>query len=140
MIRLQAESIDVAELIDAVRDPAAGAAVQFLGTVRSPDLGRRVVRLEYEAYEPMAIAELERLVQATTQRHVTARVAVVHRLGPVIPGEISVAIAVSAAHRAEAFAACQLIIDELKLRVPIWKREVFEDGANWVEGSSTREA
>jgi molybdopterin synthase catalytic subunit len=136
---LQTESIVINELLEAVRHPAAGAVVQFQGTVRSPDRGRRVVRLDYEAYEAMAVAELKRLVQVTTERHVTTRVAVVHRLGPMIPGEISVAIAVSAAHRAEAFAACQMVIDALKVRVPIWKREIFDDGASWVEGRATVE-
>ena len=114
--------------------PAAGALVEFLGIVRDHNAGRRVLFLEYEAYEPMARAELARLRDLMLLRWPLERVAIVHRLGRMEIGEASVAIAVSSAHRAAAFDACRWGIDTLKKNVPIWKKEHFAGGEVWIEG------
>jgi molybdopterin synthase catalytic subunit len=119
-------------LARAVRDPAAGATVTFVGTTRNQNAGRRVVRLEYEAYARMARREMRRLAEAAVRRWALRRVAMVHRVGVVPVGQASVAIAVSAGHRSEAFAACHWLIDRLKEIVPIWKREHFRGGQVWI--------
>jgi len=116
--------------------PACGAVTLFLGTTRDHHEGRAVTRLEYEAYEPMALAELERLEREACERFGVASCRIVHRLGVVPAGEASVAIAVAAEHRARAFDACRWAIDELKRCAPIWKKERFADGeGEWVEGT-----
>src|SRR5262249_406219 len=112
--------------------PAAGAAVTSLGTTRTGNAGRRVVRLEYEAFHRMAEREMKALPPTAAARWALRRVAMVHRIGVVPVGEASVGIAVSSAHRAEAFAACHWLIDRLKEIVPIWKREHFRGGQVWI--------
>ncbi|MGH7863626.1 MAG: molybdenum cofactor biosynthesis protein [Candidatus Binataceae bacterium] len=124
--------IDVAELEREVADPRAGAIVTFVGTTRCENAGRNVIRLEYEAYEPMALGEIRKIAREAGERWNIVRIAIRHRVGSVDIGETSVAIAVSAAHRAEAFEACRFAIDRLKLIVPIWKKEYFEGGEVWV--------
>lgn len=131
-IAIGRERIDVAALERAVANPAAGAIVTFAGTTRRENAGRRVIRLEYEAYEPMALAEMRKLAQAAGERWKIVRIAIQHRIGFVEIGETSVAIAVAAAHRAEAFAACRFAIDRLKEVVPVWKKEYFDGGEVWV--------
>ena len=126
------ESIDLRPLVEAVRTDADGAVATFLGTVRNEGHGKRVVRLEYESYEPMARAEMERVFSETRERFRIGEFRVVHRLGVVPLGEASIAIAVAAAHREDAFAACKHLIDRIKKSVPIWKKEVYEDGSEWV--------
>jgi MoaE-MoaD fusion protein len=125
-------TIDVAALERAVAHPAAGAIVTFAGTTRRDNAGRQVMRLEYEAYEPMALAEMQKLAREAGERWQIVRIAIQHRVGVVEIGETSGAIAVSAAHRAEAFEACRFAIDRLKEIVPIWKKEYFEGGEIWV--------
>jgi len=134
--RLQYEAIDTAPLLAGARSDADGAVALFLGTVRDHNAGRRVRHLEYHAYEPMARAELERIEVDAGQRFAVSRVDVVHRLGPLAIGECSVAVVVASPHRAQAFDACRFVIDELKQRVPIWKKEFFEGGEVWIEGSA----
>jgi molybdopterin synthase catalytic subunit len=124
--------IDIAELEAAVADPAAGAAVTFAGSTRNENSGRRVIRLDYEAYEPMALSEMVKIAREAGSRWDIVKIAVTHRIGTVSIGEISVAIAVAAAHRAEAFDACRFAIDKIKEIVPIWKKEYFEGGEIWV--------
>jgi molybdopterin synthase catalytic subunit/molybdopterin converting factor small subunit len=124
--------IDVAALERAVADPAAGAIVTFAGTTRNDNVGRRVLRLDYEAYEPMALSEMRKLAIEAGERWKIVRIAIAHRIGTVAIGETSVAIAVAAAHRAEAFEACRFAIDLLKEIVPIWKKEYFEGGEVWI--------
>jgi len=119
------------QAIEAVRGTAAGGLVTFTGTVRAESRGRRVVRLEYEAYRPMAERVLARIGDEVGSRH-GARLAVVHRVGVLEPGDAAVVIAAAAAHRAPAFRACEECLERLKHDVPIWKREVFEDGSEWV--------
>lgn len=131
-IRIVREPVDVAALERAVADPAAGAVCTFAGTTRNENAGRRVIRLEYEAYEPMALLELRKLADEAGRRWRIVRIAITHRIGTVEIGETSVAIAVSAAHRAEAFEAARFTIDRLKQIVPIWKKEHFEGGEVWV--------
>ncbi|MEZ4983897.1 MAG: molybdenum cofactor biosynthesis protein MoaE [Saprospiraceae bacterium] len=113
-------------------DPTAGGTVLFIGTVRNHTSGKTVLRLHFEAYEPMAIQEMDKIAVQASEQWPLHRVAIHHRTGMLLPGDIAVIIAVSAAHRAEAFAACQYAIDTLKQTVPIWKKEFFEDGEVWV--------
>jgi molybdopterin converting factor subunit 1 len=126
------EPIEVEALERAVADPAAGATVTFAGTTRNGNAGRRVLHLEYEAYEPMALNEMRKLMREAGERFKIVRIAIQHRIGFVAIGEISVAIADSAAHRAEAFEACRFAIDRLKEVVPVWKKEYFEGGEVWI--------
>ncbi|BDG02002.1 molybdopterin converting factor subunit 1 [Anaeromyxobacter oryzae] len=121
----------LAEVIEAVSGPGLGGIVTFTGTVRSDTRGRRVLRLEYEAYRPMAEKKLAEIGEAVGREH-GARVAIVHRVGVLAPGEAAVVIACAAPHRTPAFRACEACIEQLKKDVPIWKREVFEDGTEWV--------
>jgi molybdopterin converting factor subunit 1 len=131
-ITIGREPIDVATLEREVADPAAGAIVSFTGTTRRDNAGRKVLRLEYEAYEPMALSEMRKLASEAIARWKIVRIAIAHRVGVVEIGETSVAIAVSAAHRGEAFEACRFAIDRLKEVVPIWKKEHFEGGEVWI--------
>ena len=110
----------------------AGAIATFVGTTRSQSRGRDVVRLEYEAYEGMAEAEMERIAAALRDRHDILSVAIHHRVGPVEIGETSVVIAISAAHRAAALEACRDAIDTLKQTVPLWKKELYVGGEEWI--------
>lgn len=132
MIRITRTRIALDRLVRAVRDPAAGAIVTFLGTTRNENEGRRVVRLEYEAFATMATREMSALAAEASRRWPIRKVAMAHRTGIVPVGEASVAIVVSAGHRAEAFAACRWLIDRLKEIVPIWKREHFRGGQVWI--------
>src|SRR6186713_3230099 len=132
MFRVTRAAIVADRLLRAVRDPGAGAIVTFLGTTRNRNAGRSVIRLEYEAYTRMAEAEMRRLAAEAKRRWPIRQVAMLHRLGVVPVGQASVGIAVSAGHRAEAFAACHWLIDRLKEIVPIWKREHFRGGRVWI--------
>jgi molybdopterin synthase catalytic subunit len=135
MVRLQAEPIDVAVLTAAVRGDGDGAIAVFLGTVRDVNAGRKVLFLEYEAYEGMAEREIGKIVEEAHARFALTTVAVAHRVGRLEIGEVSVAVAVAAPHRAAALDACRFVIDTLKAKVPIWKREHFEGGVVWIEGA-----
>jgi molybdopterin synthase catalytic subunit len=132
MIALQEHSIDVAEVIAAVESPDAGGIDVFIGTVRNQTKGKKVLYLEFEAYNSMAIAEIEKIVARAESSWPILKIAVVHALGKLAIGDIPVVIAVSTPHRQAAFEACKFVIDELKKTVPIWKREFFEDGDQWV--------
>jgi molybdopterin synthase catalytic subunit len=132
VFRITRTPIALDALVRAVRDPRAGATVTFLGTTRNQNAGRDVIRLEYEAYGRMAVSEMRSLGEQAAHRWPLRRVAIVHRIGVVPVGQASVAIAVSAGHRAEAFAACHWLIDRLKEIVPIWKREHFHGGRVWI--------
>ena len=117
-----------------IKHPEDGASILFEGIVRNHSRGRRTLFLEYEAYEPMALKELESLIAEAIRRFQIRDAAVIHRLGRLEIGETSVLIVVTSAHRAAAFEACRWIIDTLKKTVPIWKKEHFEDGAVWADG------
>ena len=132
MFAIVERPIDLAAMARAVRDPRAGAIVTFVGTTRNENAGRRVRRLEYEAFASMATREMRALATAARRRWALRKVAMAHRIGVVPVGEASVAIVVSAAHRAEAFAACRWLIDRLKAIVPIWKKEHYRGGEIWI--------
>jgi len=133
MIQLTENPINTAEVVEAVRSPAAGAVVLFLGTARETTGGRETTSLEYEAYPEMARTKLVELEHEARRRWPLVESAVVHRLGRLAVGEISVAIAVSSAHREPAFEAGKWLIDRIKQVVPIWKKENWADGTSqWV--------
>jgi molybdopterin synthase catalytic subunit/molybdopterin converting factor small subunit len=131
------EPLDVAAVVAQVADPAAGATATFIGTTRDHNRGRAVTRLEYDAYPEMAASEMARIAATVIERHGVAKVAMAHRTGHVPIGEASVIIAVSAAHRAAAIDACREAIDTLKQTVPVWKKEVFEGGEEWIGREGT---
>lgn len=120
------------ELVNLVLTPGDGAVVTFTGTVRDNTAGRRVVALEYEAYAEMAEAEMARIGAEMQEKWALHGIAMRHRVGKLEVGEASVVIAASSAHRREAFEACSEALDLLKARVPVWKKEYFEDGEHWV--------
>jgi MoaE-MoaD fusion protein len=126
--------IDTASLLKSIKQPEDGAAVVFEGIVRDNTRGRRTVYLNYEAYEEMALKQMEALAERALVDFKIRDVAIVHRLGRLDIGETSVLIVVVSAHRAPAFDACRWLIDSLKRSVPIWKKEYFEDGAVWADG------
>ncbi len=132
MFEITRKRIDLDGLTRAVADRRAGAVVTFVGTTRNHNVGRRVLRLEYEAYERMAKQEMRRLAKEAGTRWPITRVAMVHRIGVVPVGDASVAIAVSGGHRTEAFEACHWLIDRLKEIVPIWKKEHYRGGQIWI--------
>jgi molybdopterin synthase catalytic subunit len=131
LVRLVREPIDVAALT--ATTPRDGALCLFVGVVRNENRGRAVVRLEYEAYEEMALPLMRRIAAETRKRHPVTLVRLVHRLGSLEIGEASVAVAVASPHRGEAFLACRYAIDTLKAEVPIWKKEFYADGSEWLD-------
>ncbi|NBD08537.1 molybdenum cofactor biosynthesis protein [Corallococcus silvisoli] len=124
--------LQLAQVVDAVAGETAGGLVTFSGAVRNQTRGRRVLRLEYEAYAPMAEAKLEEIGEEVARSWPGTRLAIVHRVGTLVPGELAVVIAAASAHRKEAFRGCEHAIERLKQDVPIWKKEFFEDGEVWV--------
>jgi len=128
------EEINTQGVLDRIKCSADGAAVVFEGVVRNQTRGRRTLYLDYEAYEGMALQQMESLAREAVQQFQVREVALVHRLGRLEIGETSVLIVVASAHRAAAFDACRWLIDTLKRTVPIWKKEYFEDGAVWADG------
>lgn len=132
--QLTRDRIDAESLIAAAKQPENGAVVVFDGIVRNNCRGRRTLCLDYEAYEEMALKQMNDLAAEARQRFGVRHVTIVHRLGRLQIGETSVLIAVASGHRGQAFDACRWIIDGLKKTVPIWKRETFADGAVWADG------
>jgi molybdopterin synthase catalytic subunit len=133
MQRLTEKPIDFAALTEAVRSTDSGAVVLFLGTVREMTDGRRTTALDYEAFGPMAESKIAQLEEEARRRWPLDGVAIAHRVGRLELGEVSVAVAVSSPHRAEAFEAARFLIDTLKETVPIWKKENWQDGTSeWV--------
>jgi molybdopterin synthase catalytic subunit len=133
MIRLTHDNIDYHALTELVRRPHCGAVVTFLGTVRDLTDGRVTAALDYEAYPGMAEKKMAEIEQETRSRWPVGEIVMVHRLGHLDVGEVSVAVAVSCPHRGEAFEACRYAIDRLKELVPIWKKENWADGSTeWV--------
>lgn len=144
--RITTEPLDLAAVVAAVSrrtgepeastPPGVGAVSSFLGIVRDHNVGRRVERLEYEAYEPLALKALVRIADESAREWPSVRLAVHHRIGRLEIGEASVAIAAASPHRGEAFAACRYAIERIKQIVPIWKHEHFEGGDVWLEGAT----
>ena len=131
-VLLTSEPLSLDAAFRAVLDPACGGTALFVGTTRSPNQGREVDELQYEAYAELARPEMERVARQAADRHGLGAVYLAHRTGVVGPGEASVVVAASAPHRAEAFAGCRELIDELKASVPIWKKELWSGGGRWV--------
>jgi MoaE-MoaD fusion protein len=130
--RLTEDPIDLAAVVAEVEDERAGATATFVGTVRAQSRGRQVVRLEYEAYEGMAENVMADLAEQLNERYDLCAIAITHRVGVCEIGDASVAIAISAPHRQDALAACKDAIDTLKETVPLWKKEVYEGGEEWI--------
>jgi MoaE-MoaD fusion protein len=130
--RLTADPIDPSAVVAEVADERAGAIATFLGTTRIHSRGRTVLHLEYEAYEGMAEKVMAEIAENLAARYDLCRIAITHRIGRVGIGETSVAIAVSAPHREHALAACKEAIDTLKVDVPLWKKEIYEGGEEWI--------
>jgi molybdopterin synthase catalytic subunit len=134
MFRLVYEPIDTASFRNALVGPEDGAVAIFEGVVRNHAHGRRVSYLEYHAYESMAQRRLEEIGASARKEFLIRDIGILHRLGRINPAECSVAVVVTAAHRAAAFDACRFAIDAVKKTVPIWKKEFYEDGEAWVGG------
>ncbi|AQG80315.1 molybdenum cofactor biosynthesis protein MoaE [Spirosoma montaniterrae] len=132
MIALTTDPIDVASALKYLHTDQAGAIDLFLGIVRNSTQSRPVDRLEYEAYDRMAIGEMRKIADEANRRWPLLRYTIIHRTGTLLIGEMAVLIGVATAHRADAFDACRYIIDTIKQTVPIWKKEIFTDGEMWV--------
>jgi len=132
MIALTSDPIDVTSALNYLQSSQAGAVDLFLGVVRDNTQSRSVDRLEYEAYDRMALSEMQKIVDSAHQRWPLLGCVVIHRTGTLLIGETAVLIGVATAHRADAFEACRYIIDTIKQTVPIWKKEIFTDGEVWV--------
>lgn len=134
-VQITADPIQVSELLASVGSPEDGATLLFTGIVRNHSEGQPVTAVQYEAYRGMAEQVLREIAQEASDRLGTDRLAVVHRVGDLRVGDVSVAIAVSSPHRAESFAACRYVIEEIKVRLPVWKRERFLGGeTRWAPG------
>jgi molybdopterin synthase catalytic subunit len=133
MVSITTDPIDMNAAYQYVSTDAAGAITFFFGTVRDSTNDRPVERLEYEAYDRMALTKMQEIADEACQRWDVRKYAIIHRKGNLAIGDIAVLIAVATPHRADAFDACRYIIDTLKQSVPIWKKEIFEDGQVWVD-------
>ena len=131
---LTTDPVDITSVARRVVPPECGATVTLDGYVRKFTKGRETLYLFYEAYEPMALTEMQKLIEQAKQKFEISNVGIVHRLGRLEIGDTSVVISVAAPHRKAAFAACEWLIRELKRTVPIWKKEIYADGEEWVEG------
>ncbi len=132
------ETIDLTSVARRVVPPECGATVTLDGYVRQFTKDRETLYLEYEAYEPMALKEMQKLIEQAKREFEISHVGIVHRIGKLDIGETSVVISVAAPHRKAAFAACECLIRELKRTVPIWKKEVYADGEEWIEGDAEK--
>jgi molybdopterin synthase catalytic subunit len=131
-LKITSETLNVAECISQVMLPQAGGVTVFVGTVRDQTKGKKVIRLEFEAYAKMALSEMQKIADEMMKRWPLHKILIHHRTGVLQIGEVPVIIAVSASHRDAAFEACRYAIDTLKQTVPIWKKEIFENGEEWV--------
>lgn len=131
-IEISESTLNISDCIDWVRTPQSGGIDVFIGTVRDVTKGKSVMRLEFDAYRTMALKEMKKIAEQAFTKWPVQKVLIHHRSGVLQIGEVPVIIAVSAAHRDAAFEACRYIIDTLKRNVPIWKKEIFEDGEVWV--------
>lgn len=133
-VTITREKLDAGEVIGDVMRPDCGGIVVFIGTIRDSFEGKKVRRIEVEAYDEMAVDDLKKILQEAVMRHKAAEASISHRTGKLNVGDIVVVVAVSAPHRREAFQACKDIIDRMKQTTPIWKQEFFEGGSQWVGG------
>ncbi len=138
-VELTSEPLNVGAIARRMVPPECGATVTLDGYVRQFTKGRETLYLVYEAYEPMALKEMEKLIDQAKIGFQISHVVIIHRLGKLEIGETSVVISVAAPHRKAAFAACEWLIRELKRTVPIWKKEVYADGEEWIEGEADQQ-
>jgi len=131
-IKITPEELNIVECLEIARDLGSGGVATFIGTVRNKTKDKTVLRLEYECYQPMAIKEIEKIIESAISLFVVRNIVVHHRIGTLFPGEAAVIIVVSDGHRDAVFKACQYIIDTIKQKVPIWKKEFFDDEEVWV--------
>ena len=131
-VHITLEPLSVEQVYRACSNPVCGAIDLFIGTVRNQTKGKDVVRLEFEAYEPMALKEMEKIRQEVFEKWPAKRVLIHHRVGTLFHEDIAVIIGVATPHRKASFEACEYAIDRLKVTVPIWKKEIFQDGEVWV--------
>jgi len=134
MFELTDQPLDPAPLVAAVRRDESGAVALFYGVVRNENLGRNVQYLEYDAYPEMAIKKMTEVAAEVATKYPITGIGVLHRTGHLEIGETSLLVAVSSAHRAAAFEACHYAVDRIKQIVPVWKKEVWQDGSEWIEG------
>jgi molybdopterin synthase catalytic subunit len=134
MFAITREPLDPQPLVEAVRKDESGAVALFYGVVRNHNMGRSVQYLEYDAYESMAVKKLREVADEVCAKFPVTGIAALHRIGRLEIGETSLLVAVSSPHRKEAFEACHYAVDRIKETVPVWKKEVWEDGSEWIEG------
>lgn len=134
--RVTRDPLELDRTTAAVSAPDCGAVATFIGLVRNHNAGRRVLYLDYECYEPLAVKAFERIADEAADEWPSARLAIAHRVGPLQIGEASVVIAAASPHRADAFAVCRYAIERIKQIAPIWKREHFDGGETWIEGAT----
>jgi molybdopterin synthase catalytic subunit len=134
MFEITPDPLDPAPLVAAVRDDEAGAVALFYGVVRNENIGRRVLYLEYDAYPAMAVKKMREVADEVRAKFPITGIGILHRTGRLEIGETSLLVAVSSGHRKEAFEACHFAVDRIKQVVPVWKKEVFEGGEEWIEG------
>lgn len=132
LIHISDKPLELEKITQMVTDDACGAIDIFVGTVRDQTKGKKVLKLDFEAYEKMAVSEMAKLAEEAAERWPVKKMAIHHRVGSLGIGETAVIIAVSTPHRNASFEACKFVIDTLKQTVPIWKKEIFEDGEVWV--------
>jgi molybdopterin synthase catalytic subunit len=132
MVAITQSELDIKLITEEVYNDQSGAVSVFVGNVRNATNGRNVLRLEFETYEKMALLEMRKIVDKAKEKWPITAASIVHRIGNLAIGDTAVIIAVATPHRADSFAACQYMIDTLKQTVPIWKKEIFEDGEIWV--------
>lgn len=131
-LKISNQALDLLSCLEISKDLESGGGATFIGSVRSKTKAKEVVRLEFECYEPMAIKEMKKIAESAIAKFAVRNVVIHHRIGVLYPGDVAVIIVVNDGHRESVFDACRYIIDTLKETVPIWKKEVFEDGAEWV--------
>ena len=134
MFAITRDPLDPQPLVEAVRKDESGAVALFYGVVRNHNMGRSVQYLEYDAYESMAVKKLREVADEVCAKFPVTGIAALHRIGRLEIGETSLLVAVSSPHRKEAFEACHYAVDRIKETVPVWKKEVWEDGSEWIEG------
>ena len=135
-VKVSNEKIDVCKAIESVMMPGCGGTASFIGTIRDTFEGKGVKRVNVEAYDEMAVADLRRIAAELSSEKGIGGITIVHRTGVLEVGEVVVVVAVSAPHRKEAFDVCQSIIDRLKQTTPIWKQEFFDEGSRWIGGDA----
>ena len=136
MFEITSDPLDPAPLVAAVRRDESGAVALFYGVVRNENMGRNVRYLEYDVYPEMAIKKMREVAEEVRAKYPITGIGVLHRVGRLEIGETSLLVAVSSAHRAAAFEACHFAVDRIKQVVPIWKKEVWDDGEEWIEGQA----